>query len=342
MLHGHGNDRYRFENKIVADFSSNVWFKPLPESFFLYLKNVFKSVIDYPHPEAGDLKKNLSEFYTIPRNNIWVTNGSMEGIYLLAQLFAKKKSAIIFPCFSEYECACLRYEHNLSFYSNKSNFKNRLFNEDVIWIGNPNNPDGHTISVSEVENLLLNNPGSTFIIDETYAGVTINFCSSYNLLRKYKNLIILRSFTKTFAIPGIRLGYLFAPKLVIQKLAELSIPWSVNTLAIEAGKFIIQHHSELSPLLTEMVELNKKFHKKLTALVELEVYHSQSNFFLVRLKKGEAAELKSFMINRYGILIRDASNFRGLNDRYIRLSIQSKKDIELLIAALKSYFNELS
>ncbi len=342
MLHGHGNDKYRFGNKIVADFSSNVWFKPLPESFFRHLSDEFKSIIDYPHPEAGDLKKVLSGFYTIHEKNIWVTNGSMEGIYLLAQLFSRKKSAIIFPCFSEYEDACLRYEHSLSFYSNKSDFQNRLFNEDIIWMGNPNNPDGHTVSVSEVENLLLNNPGSTFIIDETYAGVTINFCSVSTLLRKYKNLIILRSFSKTFAIPGIRLGYLFAPELVIQKLAGLSIPWSVNALAVEAGKFIIQHHSELSPPLNERIELNEIFYKKLTALAELEVYHSQSNFFLVRLKKGEAAELKSFLVNRYGILIRDASNFRGLNDKYIRLSIQPEKDMDLLIAALKSYFNELS
>lgn len=342
MLHGHGNDKYRFGGKIVADFSSNVWFKPLPESFFQHLKNKFGSITDYPHPEAGDLKKELAEFYAIPEKNIWVTNGSMEGIYLLAQLFFGRKSAILSPCFSEYEDACLRYKHKLVFYSYKSDFQNKHFNEDVIWIGNPNNPDGHILLVSEVEDLLQNNPNSTFIIDETYADVTIDFCSSSGLLRKYRNLILLRSFTKTFAIPGIRLGYLFASKSVIQKMTELSIPWSVNTLAIEAGKYIVQNHSELLPPQKEIVSLNEMFYKKLAGLKELEVNSSRSNFFLVRLIKGDASELKLFLIEKYGILIRDASNFRGLNKKYIRLSIQPEKEMDLLITALKSYFNELS
>ena len=70
MLHGHGNDKYRFGSKIVADFSSNVWFKPLPESFFQHLRNELKSIVDYPHPEAEDLKKDLAEIYSIPGKNI--------------------------------------------------------------------------------------------------------------------------------------------------------------------------------------------------------------------------------------------------------------------------------
>lgn len=342
MLHGHGNDKYRFGNKIVADFSSNVWYKPLPESFFRHLYSEFKTIVDYPHPEAGDLKKDLAKLYTIPEKNIWVTNGSMEGIYLLAQLFAGKKSAIISPCFSEYEDACRRYKHHLNFYSNTSGFQHSVFNEDVIWIGNPNNPDGKVFSVSEVENLLQNNPNSVFIFDETYAGVTIDFCSSMNLLRKFKNLVILRSFTKTFVIPGIRLGFLFASESVILKIENLSIPWSVNTLAIEAGKYIVQNYTELLPSQNEIVKQNKIFYDELSRIPELEVGGSRGNFFLVRLKKGNATSLKSFLIEKHGILIRDASNFRGLNEKYFRVSIQPEEDLELLIAALRNYFNELS
>lgn len=342
MLHGHGNDKYRFEHKISADFSSNVWFKSLPQSFFDYLKNKLERIKDYPHPEAGDLKQNLVKHYSIAEKNIWITNGSMEGIYLLAQLFSGKKSAILFPCFSEYEDACLRYKHKLGFYSNKSNFRDKYFDEDLVWIGNPNNPDGLIRSLAEVECLLQNNPNSTFIIDETYADVSIDFSSSVPLLQKYKNLIILRSFTKCFAMPGIRLGYLFASEAIIEKMAELSIPWSVNTLAIEAGKYIVKNYADLSPNKSEILRLNKLFNKKLSGISELEVYNTKSNFFLVRLKKGNAFELKTFLIEKYGILIRDASNFRGLNPKFIRLSIQKEKDMGLLIVALNSYFNELS
>ncbi len=342
MLHGHGNDKYRFANKIIADFSSNVWYKSLPDWFYKKLGDALKNTIDYPHPQASDLVNELSLFHNIPEENICATNGSVEGIYLLAQVFQRKKSAIIYPCFSEYEDACKRYEHELSFYSNKGNWQKRRFSEDLVWFGNPNNPDGKTISVNEIENLLANNSDTIFIVDEAFSGLCTNFESAVLLTQKYKNLVILCSFTKSFTIPGIRLGYVVAPQFIIENLNNLSIPWSVNSLAIDAGKIILQNFPELIPNINELKKLNSILQKKLSGLSELNVISSQSNYFLVQLKKGNATKLKKYLVEQHGILIRDASNFRGLNSSFFRVSVQSEENIELLISALKSWFNELS
>ncbi len=342
MLHGHGNDKYLFDSKIVADFSSNVWFKSLPETFFEHIAAELKCAKDYPNPEAADLKRELAEIFPVSMDNMWVCNGSVEGIYLLAQLFAGNKSAIVNPCFSEYEDACKGYNHQLTFYHNKTDFTSRKFKENFIWIGNPNNPDGKIIEPLEIEKLLINNPSSTFIVDEAYANLTIGFSSSVPLLLKYNNLIILQSFTKTFAIPGIRLGFVFASKKVIQRLAALSIPWSVNALAISAGKFIASNYGELLPQQNELAKWNSLFYEKLNKIRGLKIHPSQSNFFLVEMKTGNAGELKTFLIEKHGILIRDASNFRGLDSRFFRLSVQSENEMDLLVVAIKDYFNAIS
>lgn len=341
MLHGHGNDKYGFTNKIVTDFSSNVWYKHLPDWFYKKLGDALKITIDYPHPKAIDLVKELSLFHNISDANICATNGSVEGIYLLAQAFQSKKSAIIYPFFSEYENACRIYKHDLSFYSNKENLQKQQFSEDLVWFGNPNNPDGKTISVNEIENLLANNSDTIFVIDEAFYGLCTNFESAILLTQKYRNLAILRSFTKSFAIPGIRLGYVVAPQFIIERLNNLSIPWSVNSLAIEAGKVILKNYAELIPNRNELKKLNFILQNKLSGLPELNVIPSDSNYLLVQLKKGKAPELKKYLVEQHGILIRDASNFRGLNNSYIRLSVQTEENIELLVSALKSYFDEL-
>lgn len=221
MSGGHGNDKYNFNGQILVDFSSNVWFKPLPELFYREQIKALKYIVDYPHPHAADLVEELAAFHKIHKNNIWVTNGSAEGIHLLAQAFHGKKSANIYPCFSEYENACKKYNHELSCCSNQENWQKQKFAEELVWFGNPNNPDGKTVSLSEVENLLTLNPSTIFIIDEAFSDLCAGFESAISLISKYDNLVILRSFTKSFTIPGIRLGYVLAREWIIQKLADL-------------------------------------------------------------------------------------------------------------------------
>lgn len=334
----HGNDKYNFNGQILTDFSSNVWCRPMPSFFFSELQKSLVSISDYPHPHAAGLASLLAEFHCLSSRNVWVTNGSLEAIFLLAQAFAGKKSAIIYPCFSEYEKACARFDHLLSFFPNHQFLSVNLNGQDLVWLGNPNNPDGKTFSVSEIENLLTANPSVLFIIDEAFDHLCIGFESAVQLLKKFDNLVIIRSFTKAFAIPGLRLGYVLAPEWVIEKITQVSIPWSVNSLAVSSGIIIVENYHAFLPDLNEVKSLSDYFVALLNGFPQLSVNPSACNFFLVKLKDKLASELKQFLAIRHQILIRDAGNFQGLNETYFRLSVQPKESVDKLKDALIQYF----
>lgn len=336
MLHGHGNDKYKYNWEIVADFSSNVWHQKMPEQFYGHLKNSLGKLADYPDPEAGELKTALAAKYGLPTEQVLVTNGSVEAIYMIAQAFAGKSSTIIYPCFSEYEDACSRYNHQFVFMENNTDWHQQKFETNVVWFGNPNNPDGKTIGISEVEEMLKANPQTVFIIDEVYGELCIGFESSVSLLKKYQNLIVLRSFTKAFAIPGIRLGYVLSSENVIERLAGFSIPWSVNCMAIEAGKFILENYPVCLPDMKGLEKETKWFQQQLSEIGGIKIYSSGCNYFLVEFPVKISSGLKEKLVTDFGILIRDAANFRGLDERFVRLSLQEKSKCELLIKALKS------
>ncbi len=341
MQTNHGNDKYNYSETIKADFSSNIWCKPPPKQFYSKLSGVLKSTTDYPHPNAEGLREQLAIHHKTNAGNICVTNGSVDGIFLLAQIFATKRSAIITPSFSEYETACQRFNHKINFYPNSEKWFEKKITDEIIWFGNPNNPDGKMVSANKIEKMVAANPNTIFIVDEAFTELAVVPISVVALLQKYTNLIVLRSFTKTFSIPGIRLGYILANKQIISNVKTITIPWSVNSLAIEAGMIILKNYSGMLPGFEEIVELKNYLEVSLKKIPEIQTFPSGTNFLLAQLIKGNAADLKNFLIKNHGVLIRNASNFRGLTPNYIRLSIQNETKINLLIAGLKHYFDEL-
>ena len=340
MLHGHGNDKYKYNREMVADFSSNVWYHQMPEQFYRHLRNSLGKLADYPDPDAGGLKTALAVKYGLQAGQVLVTNGSVEAIYMIAQAFTGKSSTIIYPSFSEYEDACQRYRHNFSFTENKGKWHQQEFKADLVWFGNPNNPDAKTIGIFDVEEMLKTNPQTIFVIDEVYGELCGGFVSSNALLKNYKNLIILKSFTKAFAIPGIRLGYILSSKKIIEKLSVFCIPWSVNSMAIEAGKYILGNFQSCLPDLENLTKETKWFQAKLSEVEGIKVHSSNCNYFLVEFPCKVSSLLKEKLVNEFGILIRDASNFRGLDERFIRLSLQEKSKCELLNYSLASCLNQ--
>ncbi|NPA35224.1 MAG: pyridoxal phosphate-dependent class II aminotransferase [Chlorobi bacterium] len=340
MIHGHGNDLYKHPG-ISVDFSSNVWYKGMPDGLTDFLKKEIDSISHYPEPDAGELASEIAALHNIPAGNVLVTNGATEAFYLIAKLYENRNSTIFYPSFSEYEDACRIYGHKLTFTDIK---KIESFvpgkNIRTAWYGNPNNPDGTIIPVKTTERLCKNNPETQFIVDEAYCELCHNAASVAGLSTEYDNLIVIRSMTKAFGIPGIRIGYIIASEETVEKLKAVKMPWSVSTLAIKAGEFITENYHNIQPDKKKIWEQSKEFQNNLRLIPELEVYVSDCNFFMVKLHSGRSDELKQYLIKNFGILIRDASNFRGLNSQYIRLSVQSEEDNRKLIEALKVWSKE--
>lgn len=337
MLSGHGDDRHSYQQTIRADFSSNVVPGNLNPALISHLQNILPQINHYPEPDASNLSGKLAEHHRLKIENILVANGSVEAFYLLAQHFRACESTIYCPSFAEYEDACRIFEHKKTF-SSFEEFGQRLTPPNSVhWLGNPNNPDGKITPIEEIEKWLHNHSNCFLIIDEAYAGLCSSFHSSISLLNKFSNLIIVRSFTKTFAIPGIRLGYILGSRKLIVELKKIKMPWSVNQLAIEAGKFILDNYEMMLPDLSQILANSQQLQAEISLLPGLEVTPSATNYFLLKTKKGTNNELKIFLLEKYGILVRDAGNFRFIGKNHVRIAVQCKKDNRLLIKALREW-----
>lgn len=331
MINGHGDDIYSHGKKIVCNFSSNVYNKFDSSDLEKYLCDHISTIHSYPEPDAHTLKSIICKNLNIGSDEIYITNGATEAIYLIAQLYRGAKTAVIIPTFSEYEDACRIQQHQLYFIDSLDNIEP---DTGLVWLCNPNNPTGKIYDADYLDRIVSNHPQTCFVIDQSYAGFTDKKVWSAKEALKYQNVIILHSLTKCYAIPGLRLGYLTACSELTENIAHFSMPWSVNQIAQLAGQYLLQNTAyDFKECITE----SERVQKIIAEINGIKVYSSDMHYFLCRLDKGQAAELKQFLIDRYGILIRDASNFRGLDERYFRIATQSPAENQELIKALQEW-----
>ncbi|RNC65489.1 histidinol-phosphate transaminase [Proteiniphilum sp. X52] len=337
MQTGHGNDTYNYPGAIRCDFSSNIPYRNASETIEGYLKSRMDTIRNYPDPNSRKLTSQLADFHAVSPDNILVTNGSAEAFYLLAHLFQHWESVIPYPTFSEYEDACHVYRHRISFIPTESLQESVHFSADTVWFGVPNNPDGKIVNNDMISRFCSENRHTFFVADAAYDELCPRNESVKELQGRFRNLIIVHSLTKTFGIPGLRLGYIVADRQIIDAIRSLRPPWSVNALALEAGSFILENRDRLLPDAASLCAESARLQQEIAALPQFEVTASPSNFFLVKMKERTAAELKYFLVDHFGLLIRDASNFRGLTPQYFRISVQEEAWNRQLIEALNLF-----
>ncbi len=338
MLFGHGDDFYNSVNEVKINFSSNVWHGTNLENIKDFLTEQFLKLTHYPEPDAMTLKRILAHRYEVSEKNIIVTNGSITAFYMIAQTWRNSKSMIAIPSFSEYEDACSLHDHEISFFSTSDDLSEiTLEGMDFCWICNPNNPDGRLLHRSELLSLISDNPKTIFVVDQAYVAFTTEDMLKAKDVKTYKNLIIVQSISKAYNIPGLRIGYLVADEMLVKEISKYIIPWSVNAVAIEASKYILIHPAQFTLPIRKWQRETSELIYQLKKLDGVEVLPTATTFFLVRLKKGTAASLKKYLLENHGILIRDASNFRGLDETYIRLSTQRADENALLVEAMREW-----
>lgn len=335
MLQGHGDDGYKYKNRIIADFSTNVWYGAEPKGMKEYVFVRWADINRYPEVMAESLCGKIAVHHAFSADQILVNNGSTESIYLIAQLFAGKKTTILTPSFSEYEDACCIYDHQISYLSWTEALDLPRLRSELVFICNPNNPTGQTFP--DLEYWIKRNPACLFVVDEAFIDFTVDLESAISFVSKYPNLIVLRSLTKTYAIPGLRLGYLAAQKDWVDQLAGIKQPWTVNAMAVAAGEFIFANYEQIQLPVGELLENKKNFAQELGQNECLEVSESLTHFFLCKTLVRNAGQLKQFLIEKHGLLIRDAGNFRGLSRQHFRIATLHPDKNYLLVNALTEW-----
>lgn len=336
MIEGHGDDCYKFSNDIKINFSSNIYNHAEQRELYDHLSHKLPLIHSYPPPIPYELENKIADDANIDSKEVSVTNGATEAIYLIAQLFANKCSTILEPTFSEYADACRLHHHKIEFiYRLDENA--RLGN--VVWICNPNNPTGEVFDKDLLIRIISKNPKTYFVIDQSYENFTLKPLLSEKEAIAFDNLILIHSMTKQFAIPGLRVGYISANKDIVHEFTLHKMPWSVNVIAIEAAKYLIENKNRyLMEIASIMIE-RERVHDRLKEIYGVVPWSSDTNFMLVQLRSGNSSSLKEYLVKEHSMLIRDASNFHGLDSHFFRIAVQSAEENNQLIKAIEEWMS---
>lgn len=337
MLHGHGDDGYRQAHPILADFSTNVWYGGEPAGLKAYVFSQWPSINRYPEVLAESLAARVAAHHGLPPSQVLMSSGTTESIYLVAQAWAGRRSTILTPSFAEYEDAGRLHGHQLTFLAWEELRADTLLASELIFICNPNNPTGGVLTVGFLAALLTANPATVFVLDEAFIEFTTSIDTMIPLLARFDNLLLLRSLTKAYAIPGLRLGYVVASPALIARLTAGKAPWTVSALAAAAGHFIFENFATVQPPTPRLLADRALFAAQLAQAAGLAVEASHTHYFLAKLPRGTAADLKRWLLARHGLLIRDAGNFRGLSPAHFRVSTRPAADNLLLVNALHEW-----
>ena len=335
MIFGHGDDAYRYGDQITADFSSNIYFGADLTDLHAYLADRFAIVGHYPEPEPVSLEKMLAEKLGVPEDMVMVTSGATEAIYLIAQLYHGWASVIPQPTFTEYEDACKIHNHLLSYHTD--NDLDVLPEDRIYWLCNPNNPTGNVLNKHLIRHIVRENPRYLYVIDQSYEDYTLSPMIHAHEMTDCYNLMMIYSISKKYCIPGLRLGYIFSSPIIIDRLRQIRQPWTVNAIAIEAGKYLVEKDPKMIPDLPGYLAEAQRLREQLSVINGVMVMESSTHFMLVNIERGNAHDLKKWLIANYGILIREASNFRSLDNHCFRVTARTPEDDDRLVEAIKTY-----
>ena len=332
MINGHGDDIYQY-GEIRCNFSSNI--SPLIDTSPLrqHLAERLTLINHYPEPDARSMEVLIAAKHGISPNEVLVTSGATDAIYLIAQTLRDEGTfAVKRPTFSEYADACRMYGYEEAPQAGA-----------VRWLCNPNNPTGELRTTDTIK--VLSRRHRWLIIDQSYEDYTWEPLLSARTAIDIQNVIVIHSMTKHFAIPGLRLGYIIAPSAVTRRLRANYRPWAVNALAIEAGHWLLEdegeHHSSEKPYYREEMRMllaqTQYLRDRLRGIFGIHVYPTSTNFMLCSIQQSTAAELKEYLLAHHGFLIRDASNFEGLKDCHFRIATQLPEFNAELVEAIKTF-----
>lgn len=327
------------------DFSANM--NPLgpPQGVWQALLENLPGIVHYPDPYARELKATLADYLGVSTAHLALGNGSMELIYHLPRAFPAAAALLPAPGFSEYEYALRLTRTPCRYVSlqppdytwDLATLCQEVAQGGLIFLCNPNNPTGTHLSQDALEAVLAVLPETALLVmDEAF----IDFVSGYQdltLVRRAaqdERLLVLGSLTKFFALPGLRLGYVAGTPARVQQLADLLPPWNINSLAQAAGLAALRDHKYQSHSREYIHKTRQKLFEALQGISGLQVLPPTANFIFCRLGEGwpNAPRLVELMGQR-GFLLRDCSNYRGLDDRCLRLAVRRQRDNEALVAA---------
>ncbi len=330
----------------LLDFSASINPLGLSPRVGDAIRAALPSVVRYPDPTASALRETLAAYHGLSPDQVLPANGSTELIYLMTRALVPGRALILHPAFSEYEAALeligAQLDHALleergGFLPELSTLGPRLAGRDLIVLAHPNNPAGSLIPKPHLVTLVeaAHAAGAITVVDEAF----IDFVEEASLkkeLAQFPRLLLLRSLTKFFALPGLRVGYALGSAELLGRLLRWKEPWSVNSLAGAAGVAALEDREYQERSRRLVPRWRAELRSRLEEFRALRVFPGAANYLLVRLlNRGLSAPVLKARLLRERIAIRDCSSFRGLGPAFIRLAVRRPEEHEVLLSALK-------
>ena len=331
----------------LEDFSANL--NPLgPPSWVAhFLAERLHQLNRYPEPSYHAARQAIAAHEGVEAEQVLLTNGGAEAIFLAAAHHAGQRALIVTPTFGEYARACAAHriavtEHALcgpTFEVDIEALQASVAKADVVFLCRPNNPTGTLVPLATIERLLAGlAPSTSLVIDEAFMDLSLTGEPLTPLLARYPSLLLLRSLTKFFTLPGLRLGYVIADAAHIERLASQQPPWSVNHLAAELVAPLLAD-TEFATRTQQWLASEQPRMANALAAVGLAVVPSQSCFLLV--KPGDALQQRGVTsgalferLLKQGMLVRHTHSFPGLDGGWLRIAVRDSGANDRLLKVL--------
>ena len=344
MIKGHGGNIHDLAGRLgcdaseIIDMSSNVNPFGPPPGLVDYLKRHILKINALPEVDAQSASSAFSDRYGINRDRVLAGNGTTQFIYSIPRLLQAERVLIVGPTYADYADGCRMHGISFTYYfTEASNSFQPILNElkrllhgvDTVFVCNPNNPTGVLWPRETLLNLISDHPSIRFVVDESYLPFVTDGDEESLLQTERSNLLILHSLSKIFRIPGLRIGFLIAPKAIIDTFYTYLLPWNVNSLSLCAVQYLMANKAETESFIRssrDRIMLERALlMDTVSKYSHITVYPSTTSFVLARLKEGITAEDMVEYFSLRKILIRNCANFDGLSNRYIRISLKTRE-----------------
>lgn len=340
----HGGDIYR--NNIHFDFSVNLNPLGVPQEVQWVLTEAALHANKYPDIIHERLVNETADIFNVPGEQIVYGNGASEIIMAICHGIQPKKAMLVAPGFSGYSTClsgavpkCQIIYHHLQadndFQLHHDIVEQLLVEKPkLLFLTNPNNPNGRLIDKDVLSDIITaaEKVGAVVVVDECFLPLTgkEKECSLAYHMDDYKNVIVLRAFTKTYAIPGVRVGYALCSKRSQADLLKRQLPeWNLSIFAQMAGAECLKHPDFVEDAVRVINTERDYLTEELTKL-SLKVYHSDANFILFKSRDPELAK----KLLEYQIMIRDCSDYIGLEKGFYRIAVKQHNENEGLLSAM--------
>ncbi|MBU0992566.1 MAG: pyridoxal phosphate-dependent class II aminotransferase [Proteobacteria bacterium] len=344
MIKGHGGNVRDAAEKLdcriedIIDMSSNLNPIGWPEGFHDYLKDHLQVIGSLPEVDAGGICRKIADRYGLEKKNIIAGNGTTQLIYAIPQALSLSHSLILAPTYSDYGDALSMYERpfGLFFATEDNGFRPDMEalslvaqKKDAVFICNPNNPTGQVIPKEDLTRIVKTCPDTLFVIDESYLPFVPNYQAlTFSNAPLFQNVLVLNSMSKIFRIPGLRTGFLIGHAGIIEKFHRFMTPWSVNSLAHMAVFYLTDPENGIDAFIKKTItfveEERTRFLSRFRHVKNITFFEGHTPYILGKLIGPQKAGPVCDALLSHRILIRNCTNFKGLSDRFIRVSLKDR------------------